>query len=104
MGAKALAYALKIPLIPFYSLKRYTPDQMGPFALYEDGKSRGFYLLEGEKTPDGAIFQKPRLSPTGNLTPRPLNLPFLARHLETKFREDGGLSHDQISPLYLGNL
>ena len=33
MTAKTLAFALKIPLFPFCSLKIYTPDKEGPFMI-----------------------------------------------------------------------
>ncbi len=47
--AKSLAFALKIPLISFCSLKMYTPSSDGTFFVAMDANTRGVYALEGEK-------------------------------------------------------
>ncbi|MFA5250165.1 MAG: tRNA (adenosine(37)-N6)-threonylcarbamoyltransferase complex dimerization subunit type 1 TsaB [Parachlamydiales bacterium] len=55
--AKALAFAFKIPLIGFCSLKALLPPFNTPFYTLSDAKSGGFFLLEGEKIDQHIIYK-----------------------------------------------
>lgn len=56
--AKALAYGLDIDIIGFCSLSLYCPDKEGPFYVLSDAKSKGVYILKGEKTSKTTVFEK----------------------------------------------
>lgn len=85
MTAKTLAFALKIPLVSFYSLAIYTPHEEGPFALYGDAKSSGTFVLEGIRASDTASFKKPYLQETKCPPSKNINLPFLGKYLLNQF-------------------
>lgn len=53
MTAKALAYALKIPLVGISTLEGFVPAQVGLYCAIIDAKIGGVYLLKGEKTQQG---------------------------------------------------
>jgi tRNA threonylcarbamoyladenosine biosynthesis protein TsaB len=57
-SAKALSYALNIPLIGFCSLKCFIPEEPGPFYSLLDAKSGGVYLLEGNKDKSEVFYPK----------------------------------------------
>ena len=69
-AAKAIAYALDIPLIGFCSLKCFIPPNNGPFFSVLDAKSGGIYLLEGEKNRDTVIYKNKPTLVTTNETPQ----------------------------------
>lgn len=48
-AAKAMAFALGIPVVGVGSLEGFVPDQDGAFAAILDAKVSGFYLLKGIK-------------------------------------------------------
>jgi tRNA threonylcarbamoyladenosine biosynthesis protein TsaB len=56
MTAKALAYALKIPLVGVCSLEGFLPSNEGPFAAVIDAKVGGVYFLIGEKKREKVIY------------------------------------------------
>lgn len=47
---KGLSFGWNIPLYGFCSLKAFTPNQTGPFAVVVDAKMGGFYVLLGENS------------------------------------------------------
>ena len=100
MAAKALSFSLKIPLLPFCSLEIFLPEKDGPFSLFGDAKSRGFYCLKGERKGDRLSLMPPVIESEGHLSTS-LNLPFLASLLQKRFKKAGGKSHQEVSPLYL---
>lgn len=103
MAAKTLAFALGIPILPFCSLKIFTPDEEGPFTLVGDAKSRGSYLLKGIRSNGTIQYEPPYLGEKRALSSE-LNLPFLATYLQEKFQRSGPLSHREISVSYLIDL
>jgi len=103
MAAKALAFSKKIPLLPFCSLKIYTPENEGPFTLCTDAKSLGFYKLDGEKSKNGTSYGSPYLS-TGGAVSTTLNLSHLALFLQEKFSQSAPLCHGEIKISYLLDL
>ena len=81
MTAKVLAFARTLPLVPFCSLKMYTPDQEGPFLLSSIKQSTGTFVLEGIRTAKSAFFQTPYITQKPLPPSQTLNLPFLGNHL-----------------------
>ena len=62
--AKAMSYALNIPLIGFCSLKAFVPNEDCLFKVIYDAKSGGFYSLKGAKNKAQVIYDsKPSLIP-----------------------------------------
>jgi tRNA threonylcarbamoyladenosine biosynthesis protein TsaB len=53
MVAKALTYAVKIPLVGVSSLEGFVPEQNARFAAIIDAKIGGAYFLIGQKTESG---------------------------------------------------
>lgn len=104
MTAKTLAFAKNIPLLPFCSLKIFTPDADGPFTLHTDAKSQGVYVLKGEKTGRSASYLSPTVAKEGGPLSTTLNLPFLASYLLEKFNRCGGVSHQKITVAYSASL
>ena len=95
MTAKTLAFALKIPLMPFCSLKIYTPDAVGPFTVFSDAKSYKVFALDGMRTPKTASFKKPYIKERKMPLSQGLNLPFLGKYLLEKFLvSDEGFSYE----------
>ncbi|MCB1072371.1 MAG: tRNA (adenosine(37)-N6)-threonylcarbamoyltransferase complex dimerization subunit type 1 TsaB [Chlamydiia bacterium] len=101
MTAKTLAFALRIPLIPFCSLKIYTPDEEGPFAVFSDAKSSGMFVLEGIRTPTSVSFKDPYIKKGEKPLSKRLNLPFLGKYLLEKFLESEGVPSPEIEVCYL---
>ncbi len=101
MTAKTLAFALKIPLLPFCSLKIYTPDEEGPFILFSDAKSSGTFVLEGIRTSQTASFKQPYIKEGKKPLSKELNLPFLGKYLLEKFLESGGRFSPEVQVCYL---
>lgn len=102
MTAKALALSMKLPLLPFCSLKIYLPTEEGPFTLYGDAKSQGHFILQGKKEQGVFSFDPPYI---GNINPTPqsLNIPLLSSYLLEKYKEKGGLLHQDVEITYLKN-
>lgn len=63
MFGKALAFALKVPLKSFCSLKRIPPPGEGAFQVVFDAKSRGFHTLAGNFNKGILSYEEPRLVP-----------------------------------------
>lgn len=103
MTAKTLAFAKGLSLVPFCSLKIYTPEEEGPFALYGDGKSEKTFVLEGEKVGEKVTFGSPYIKEGKKPLSKTLNLPFLGRYLQEKYSLFGGDSHGKIEVCYLKN-
>jgi tRNA threonylcarbamoyl adenosine modification protein YeaZ len=101
MTAKTLAFALKIPVIPFCSLKIYTPDDEGPFILFSDAKSSGTFALEGMRTSQTTSFNKPYIKEGKEPLSKKLNLPFLGKYLLEKFVESDGNFSPEVQICYL---
>lgn len=101
MTAKTLAYAKKLPLLPFCSLKVYTPDTEGPFTIRTDAKSNKDYILAGIRTKEGATFEPPTIGAQIEAVSSPLNLPFLGHYLLEKFLKSEALSEEKIEVCYL---
>lgn len=101
--AKTLAFALKIPLVSFCSLKIYTPDREGPFVLHGDAKSSGTFALKGVRTAETAFFEAPYIKEEKHPLSKGLNLPFLRKYLLEKFLEFGGTPEGKITVCYLKN-
>ena len=59
--AKALAFGWEVPLLGFCSLKAFTPDSDGPFAILADAKSAGAYCLKGHRLGSSLSFEEPCL-------------------------------------------
>lgn len=104
MAAKSLAFALGLPVLPFCSLKCYTPSEEGPFKIYGDAKSQGYFLLEGEREAETVTFNTPKLVEVGEENTHPLNLPFLASHLREAFKANAAISLKEVSVNYLRSL
>ncbi|MEM8727458.1 MAG: tRNA (adenosine(37)-N6)-threonylcarbamoyltransferase complex dimerization subunit type 1 TsaB [Chlamydiota bacterium] len=103
MTAKTLAFTWKLPLVPFCSLKIYTPNQEGPFILFSDAKSRGTFALEGVRSSQTASFKKPYIKKGKEPPSEGLNLSFLGGYLCKKFvafDDDFSLG---VPICYLGN-
>lgn len=100
MAAKALSFSLKVPLLPFCSLKIFTPSTDGPFALIGDAKSRGSYILEGVKDGENITYFIPKIGEK-KAPSTSLNLPFLKAFLQDKFHQNGGSSHKEVAISYL---
>lgn len=101
MTAKALSFARSIPLVPFCSLKRFIPNEDGPFNISIDGKSRGFYTLRGVKEGKTISFTQPfshKLA-TQNCV-LTLNLTSLAHYLLEEFEINKGLPHCDVKVSY----
>ncbi len=103
MTAKTLAFAKGLPLIPFCSLKIYTPNEEGPFTLYRDAKSGKTYILEGIKEGETATFGSPYIKESNKPFSKALNLPFLGKYLQEKHLQTRGVSYSQIEVCYLKN-
>ena len=103
MAAKALSFAKKIPLLPFCSLKIFTPEANGPFSIIGDAKSQGFYSLKGRKEGQLVTYEAPTLTPNGEVS-NTLNLPLLASFLYDKFQRIGPTSHQDVAVSYLTTL
>ncbi len=101
MTAKTLTFALKIPLIPFCSLKIYTPNKEGPFIVFSDAKSSGTFALEGIRTSQTAFFNKPYLKKGKESLSKKLNLPFLGKYLLEKFIESDRNFSPEVQICYL---
>ncbi|MDN3508858.1 MAG: tRNA (adenosine(37)-N6)-threonylcarbamoyltransferase complex dimerization subunit type 1 TsaB [Candidatus Neptunochlamydia sp.] len=101
MTAKTLAFALKIPLIPFCSLKIHTPNEEGSFVLFSDAKSSGTFALEGVRTSETTSFQKPYIKEGKEPLSKGLNLPFLGKYLLGKFLESDGDFSPEVQVCYL---
>lgn len=63
MFGLSLAFALKVPVGGFCSLKRLPPPGNGPFQSVSDAKSRGFYTLQGELKNEALSYGSPLLVP-----------------------------------------
>lgn len=63
MVAKAMAYALKIPLIGVSSLEGFIPSTFGNYAAIIDAKMGGVYLLLGQKTSQPQLVSLDQLKP-----------------------------------------
>ena len=100
MAAKALSFSKEIPLLPFCSLKIFTPNSNGPFTLYSDAKSRGFYALDGERSGESATFGSPKLVADGSICST-LNIPFLKQYLLKKFHQASPSNHAEVTISYL---
>jgi tRNA threonylcarbamoyl adenosine modification protein YeaZ len=100
MAAKALSFSKGISLLPFCSLKIFTPCEDGPFTLYGDAKSRGFYALTGEKAGGSIVFDSPRLVAEGSVSSA-LNVPILKQYLIEKFHKTPLSDHTEIIVSYL---
>lgn len=103
MTAKTLAFAKGVPLVPFCSLKIYTPDQEGPFTLFGDAKSSGTFALEGFRTSESASFESPYIKKEKYLHSKTLNLYFLEKYLREKFLKTQGISSSEVEVCYLKN-
>ncbi len=103
MAAKALSFSKGITLLPFCSLKIFTPSDNGPFTLYGDAKSRGFYALDGKKFGRAATFDSPRLVAEGSICSI-LNIPFLKQYLLEKFRQAPPSNHAEVIVSYFLDL
>jgi len=103
MAAKALSFSKGIPLLPFCSLKIFTPNIDGPFTLYGDAKSRGFYALDGEKSGGSILFDSPKLVAEGSICST-LNILLLKQYLLEKFHRVPLSNHAQIIVSYLLDL
>lgn len=99
--AKTLAFAKNLPLLPFCSLKIYTPDVKGPFSLFTDAKSSGIFTLEGVRTSKSATFGAPYIKEGKKPFSKALNLPFLGGYLLEEFLQSGGTPHQEIEVCYL---
>ncbi len=67
--AKGLGFGWKVPVYGFCSLKVFTPDQTGPFAILVDAKMGGFYLLLGERSNSSIQYEEPELISEQSLEP-----------------------------------
>jgi len=103
MAAKALSFSAGIPLLPFCSLKIFIPCEDGPFTLYGDAKSRGFYALDGEKSGGAIVFGPPRLVAEGSVCSA-LNVPLLKQYLLEKLHKTPLSNHTEIIVSYLLDL
>ncbi|QVL55509.1 MAG: tRNA (adenosine(37)-N6)-threonylcarbamoyltransferase complex dimerization subunit type 1 TsaB [Simkaniaceae bacterium] len=103
MAAKALSFSKEILLLPFCSLKIFTPNIDGPFTLYGDAKSRGFYALDGEKSGGSIKFDSPRLVAEGSICST-LNILLLKQYLLEKFHRAPLSNHAEIIISYLLDL
>ncbi len=103
MAAKALSFSKGIPLLPFCSLKIFAPSDDGPFTLYGDAKSRGFYALDGERSEGSIVFDSPRLVAEGSVCSA-LNIPLLKQYLLEKLHKAPLLNHTEITVSYLLDL
>ena len=84
--AKTLAFARDLPLIGFCSLKRYIPEQDGPFTITRDAKSKGYYAITGVKTGKQIHYTKePHLLKEPTSTPLQSSPPHLANLIQKKF-------------------
>ena len=101
MTAKTLAFALNIPLVPFCSIKMYTPNVEGSFALFSDAKSLGTFVLEGLRTFETALFNTPYIKKEKHPPSNELNLSFLGKYLHEKFLISGGTPLADIDIYYL---
>ncbi|QVL58009.1 MAG: tRNA (adenosine(37)-N6)-threonylcarbamoyltransferase complex dimerization subunit type 1 TsaB [Simkaniaceae bacterium] len=101
--AKTLAFAKKLPLVPFCSLKIYTPDKEGPFTLCSDAKSGGLFILEGIRTSKSATFKTPYIKEGKKPLSKSLNLPFMGVYLLEKFLETQENPPSEIEVCYLKN-
>ena len=61
LAAKMLGFAMKIPLLPFCSLKRFMPLDHEAFLVLADAKSHGFYAIKGDTDRHHVLFSKPFL-------------------------------------------
>ena len=103
--AKTLAFAQRIPLVPFVSPVAYHPA-VSEFLLLIDGKSRGFYGYDGQRVTliPSLSDLKPSSTPLYSLKQlsiftllAPLNIPFLLDHLKKAFLEGKITSPSQFS-------
>lgn len=102
MTAKTLSFTRTIPLLPFCSLQRFTPQTDGPFTIAVDAKSRGFYTLRGCKKGEMLSLENPclqKIMPQQAIST--LNLPTLASCLLKKFEMESGMFHHEIQVSYL---
>lgn len=73
--AKAIAFAVDVPLVGVSSLKGYYPENDGVFASVIDARMGGFYMQLGEVVEGDVHFQsEPKLVPVEEV---PRNLPCL---------------------------
>ena len=100
MTAKTLAFARKLPIVSFCSLKRYTPDTVGPFTLSCDAKSMGTFVLEGIRTCDSASFQSPYVTKEKLPPSKAINLPFLRDYILKKFSAGSWISVEKVDVFY----
>lgn len=118
--AQALAFGLKIPLVPFCSLYAFPPAEEGPFTLLFDARSGGAYLTQGSRSGKEVSFSPPEKLPLEKVltlpgpffspTPHKFLFPVslskldpehtlrLAQHL---YDEKGGLLHHEFPFSYL---
>ena len=106
--AKTLSFARHIPLVPFASPVAYHPA-LSDFLLLIDGKSRGFYVYNGQKITliPSLSDLKPGSTPLYSLKRlsihtllAPLNIPFLLNHLKRAFLEGKITSPFDLTPSY----
>lgn len=101
MTAKTLAFAKKLPLLPFCSLMIYTPEKEGPFTIYTDARSQKLYTLSGVRSQEDATYDAPTIIEGGQEVSTALNLPFLGNLLFKKFLNNGGISSGKADVCYL---
>lgn len=65
-----LSFGWNIPLYGFCSLKAFTPEKLGSFAVVVDAKMGGFYLLLGERSSLSISYEKPELVSENDLEKR----------------------------------
>lgn len=84
--AKTLAFAHNLPLIGFCSLKRYIPEQEGPFIVTRDAKSKGYYAITGVKTGEQIHYtEEPHLLKEASKAPLQSSPTHLANLIQKKF-------------------
>lgn len=101
MTAKTLAFAKRLPLLPFCSLLIYIPEKNGPFTIVTDARSQKLYTLSGERSGEEITYGKPILIEGDNEVSKTLNLPFLASYLLKEFIHTPPSSGHQAKVCYL---
>ena len=118
--AKALSYALKIPLLPFCSLKAFKPKREGPFTSIIDAKGGYIYTLEGtQKGTTISYSSSPALKKLIDIKNNNYHISPHAcqlgaeniqtawpdpRHLISQLKSFAEASHDEIDILYLKSI